>query len=99
MAGNPFCKAESDTYKHDLILNIPTLKYLDYVFIDEAQRTASNDDADRINRKTPEEQQKEMELLEKKEQDEARALKETQVILSKAKKLRKYVGLKDVFSG
>ena len=37
MAGNPFCSKEND-YKDRLILNLPDVKYIDYIYINESDR-------------------------------------------------------------
>lgn len=43
VAGNPFTQTESD-YRDQLIFHLVNLKYLDYVFIDEAKRKELADD-------------------------------------------------------
>ena len=79
VAGNPFAQKESD-YKQRFIFNLFNLKYLDYIYIDEFQRNAVNDD-DKFRDELNNHEQRKNDLLtkEKEKEKEANDLKEKKV--------------------
>lgn len=78
VAGNPFTK-EPD-YKNHIISQLPNLRYLDYSFIDEAQRAAirDSDEKFRTDTQTQDEYLRQLNSLEEEEKRQQEAFKKTE---------------------